>query len=314
MWTSPTTNILDYSYASHSAIPRILGDFAEQCVQAAQNNTKYCPLAQASLNATDPAADVLLRMNNVIGNLTLKSYRDPKSNGTVSMMSMSTTIRSGLMRTRNFPSLAQYFLDAETLIRNNQPTNNVNEASQIDPAPSDPGSDTNITTAGWNSKDPLFGANNAFVFPAVTCLDMGMEDINTTSSFVNYISQQSKQDALVAYEGVSFALCLSWPNLSSYDIERITSPFPASLNNKVLVIGVTDDPVTPYTSAQATYNMMGQDNANFLVHEGFGHCSIADPNNCTTNALINFFVNGMFLPLTTNNRHDPTKRDHMHYG
>jgi hypothetical protein len=76
---------LDYSYNSHSKIPRILGDFAEHCVQAAQQDVKYCRLTQNSLNATNPRSDVLNRMNNVIGNLTQKSYKDTKSNSTVSM-------------------------------------------------------------------------------------------------------------------------------------------------------------------------------------------------------------------------------------
>src|SRR5208282_1964468 len=67
---SSTANILDYSYASHEEIPRILGDFAEHCIQAARNDTKYCPLAKNSLNTTNPSSDLLVRMNNVIGNLT----------------------------------------------------------------------------------------------------------------------------------------------------------------------------------------------------------------------------------------------------
>lgn len=297
-WTSPTSNILDYSYNSHSEIPRILGDFANHCVQAAQQDVKYCPLANNSMNATNPGADVLNRMNNVIGNLTMRSYKDTKSNSTITMMSIAGIIRSGLMDPDYFPSLAQYFLDAETLIHNNQPTNNVDE-SQLVPDPTDPGTDANITTSGWNDKDPLTGGSNSFVFPAVTCLDMSMNGINSTELFVDYVSNQMQNNTLVAYEGVSFASCLSWPNLSSFDVERITSPFPARLKNKILVIGVTDDPVTPYHGAQETYQAIGSDNANFLVHDGFGHCSVSDPNNCTWNALINYFVNGI-LTISSN--------------
>jgi hypothetical protein len=294
-WTSPTSNILDYSYNSHSEIPRILGDFAEHCVQAAQQDIKYCQLAQNSLNATNPGSDVLNRLNYVIGNLTEKSYEDTKSNSTVSLFKMASVIRSGLMSPEAFPQLAQYFLDAETLIHNNQPTNNVDE-SQIKSDPSVPSTDTNITTSGWDSNDPLAGGSNAFVFPAVTCLDMSMAGINSTETFVDYVSNQMTNNTLVAYEGVSFATCLSWPNLSSFDVERITSAFPARLKNKILVIGVTDDPVTPYHSAQDTYKTIGSDNANFMVHDGFGHCTVSDPNNCTWSALINYFVNGI-LPF-----------------
>jgi hypothetical protein len=83
-----------------------LGDFADHCVQAAQQDVKYCPLANNSLNASNPGADVLNRMNNVIGNLTMKSYKDTKSNSTVSLMSIAGIIRGGLMDTDYFPSLA----------------------------------------------------------------------------------------------------------------------------------------------------------------------------------------------------------------
>jgi len=297
MWTSPTGNILDYAYNSHQEIPRILEDFANHCVAAAQQDVKYCQLANLSLNATNPGADVLQRMNYVIGNLTTNTYHDNTANATVSLFSLASIVRSGLMSPDYFPSLAQYFLDAEKLIQNQQPTNAVNEVAQVDdnPIPTDPAADTNanVSTTGWNRNDPLTGAGNAFVFPAVTCLDMSIKGINTTETFVDYISNQiNTGNPLVGYEGVSFAQCLSWPNLSSYDVERITSPFPKSLKNKILVVGVTDDPVTSYPDALATYNMMGSDNANFLVHEGFGHCTVSDPNNCTWNNLIGYFVNG----------------------
>ena len=75
----------------------------------------------------------------------------------------------------------------------------------------------------------------------------------------------------------------------NYDVERVTADnFPKNLSNKVLVIGVTDDPVTPYSGAQSTYEMLGSDNANFL-HKAFGHCSTSDPHNCTWDALTNSF-------------------------
>jgi hypothetical protein len=68
------------------------------------------------------------------------------------------------------------------------------------------------------------------------------------------------------------------------------------LKNKVLVVGVTNDPVTPYPDALATYNMMGSNNANFMTHDGFGHCTVSDPNNCTWSNLIGYFINGIPSP------------------
>ena len=85
-----------------------------------------------SLNTTDPPANLLSRINNILGNLTSKSYKDTQSGFTISYMSLAWTIRNGLMSVESFPMLAQAFLDAETLIHNHLPTNNVDEQEEID--------------------------------------------------------------------------------------------------------------------------------------------------------------------------------------
>ena len=64
-------------------------------------------------------------------------------------------------------------------------------------------------------------------------------------------------------------------------------------------MSVTQDPVTPYPDALATFNMIGSDNANFLVHDGYGHCTVFDPSDCTWNNLIGYFVNGNLPPRRT---------------
>jgi len=282
-----------------------LSDFAAQCVASTTNSTKYCPLAINSLNTTNPALDLLTRINNILGNLTSKSYKDPQSGSTVSYMSLAWTIRNGLMSVESFPMLAQAFLDAETLIHNHLPTNNIDEQAEIDDINNTPvfddaaegGNVSTISTSTWNKDDPLTGSGNAFVFPAVTCLDTNYNGIDNLTSFVDYVYKIVQENPLQGYFGVSAGSCLSWPNLTSYDVEKVTADnFPTKLANKVLVIGVTDDPVTPYPGALTTYEMLGEDNAAFLVHEAFGHCSTADPNNCTWLALQNYFTNGPQYP------------------
>ena len=209
---------------------------------------------------------------------------------------------------QSFPTLAQAFLDAETLIQNLVPTNSINEAEvikenpnpDVDMAVAEGGNVSVISTSSWNSNDPLTGSGNAFVFPAVTCLDTNYNGIDNLTSFVNYLAGQVAKDPLQGFFGASSGSCLSWPNLTAYDVEKVVADnFPSKLANKVLVIGVTDDPVTPYPGALTTYEMLGDDNAAFLVHEAFGHCSTADPNNCTWAALQNYFVNGTHPFLTT---------------
>jgi len=127
-------------------------------------------------------------------------------------------------------------------------------------------------------------------------LDWNFNGIENSTAYVNAWLPYLNESVIAGYLEMTISRCLSWPNLTSYDVERISYlDFPANLRNKVMVIGVTDDPVTPYPSALSTYEMMGPDNAVFLIHDGFGHCSVADPNNCTWGAITNFFVNGTFI-------------------
>jgi TAP-like protein len=230
------------------------------------------------------------------------------------------------MATETFPELAKYMLHAEQTIA-------AASSSAVQDAPSEPANgapslpfrlpylpspgqlvnlpkravlerrDTapTISTVGWNPSDPLVGSLNELVFPAVTCLDWNFKGIDNSTAFVNAMLPYINESVIAGYLELTVSRCLSWPNLTNYDVERMSYlDFPTHLNNKVMVIGVTNDPVTPYPSALNTYNMMGPDNAVFLVHDGFGHCTISDPNNCTSGAITSFLVNGTFiLPLSS---------------
>ena len=289
---------MDYAYASHSNIPNILVDFAAQCIEAAQQQPQYCYFGQGSLNASNPTNDLVQRMNYIVSNLTTKSYTDPSNGTPFNLMALTAVIRDALAVPKKFPTLAQYFMDAEYMIQSKALQNNDNEyqiitttISNVTDGADVPGNST-ITTA-YNPFDPFYGASNSFVWPAVVCLDMNVGN-NTLDWFVDKWSTQVNKNALVGYMSKPFAACLGWPNLTNWDVERVHSvDFPKQLNNKMLVIGVTDDPVTPYHSALNTYGVIGANNSNFLVHKGFGHCSVSNRNNCTTAAITSYFVNGI---------------------
>ena len=93
--------------------------------------------------------------------------------------------------------------------------------------------------------DPLGGLQNPFVYPGVTCLDNSFSGINTLGTWTNRISSQMQTNPLIAYMGIASAACLSWPNLTAYNVERYTGPFPTKLKNKMLVLGGVNDPVAP---------------------------------------------------------------------
>ena len=85
--------------------------------------------------------------------------------------------------------------------------------------------------------------------------------------------------------------CLGWPDLSSYNIEKFTGPFPASISNKILIVAELYSLGNSYNSILNTYEFVGEDNSAFLIHDAFG-TSLSDPNNCTLNAIRAYFTNG----------------------
>lgn len=194
---------------------------------------------------------------------------------------------------------AEWYLSMETAILNNVPANitpshstkrslsdrhvyrrSTNENDTVDVEPFGP-----MTSLG--APDPLAAVENPFVFPAVSCLDMSFEGISDLDSFVDYISGQFAVNPLAAYPGVQYAQCLSWPNLTSYDVERYIGPFP-------LIIGTTNDPTTPFTGVISTYEYVGSDNAALLIHDAFGHSTVwgLNMNNCTLAAMRAYLING----------------------
>ena len=110
-----TSNVLEYSYYTWSGIPRILGLYASACVAAAQIDPKSCPLAAASMKATDTAQDVLDRINRVVGNLTNKSFYDSHTNETYSFIDALSVVYA-LYTATYWNEGAQDLLDIETVI------------------------------------------------------------------------------------------------------------------------------------------------------------------------------------------------------
>jgi hypothetical protein len=244
-------------------------------------------------------------MNAVMNNLMDASY--VTSTGYVaSFLALGNSIRSSLVVPHKFPQLANIFLSLETLIRNRTGVNptrpsisrttklfSVEKDSRANDTSTTPDNST-ITTVGWDPSDPITGEINIFTFPAVTCLDVSYTNISTPQAFTDYLYKQiHEQHPLVAELGGSFAQCLGWPDLTDYGVETIYAEnYPKKLANQMVVIGVTDDPICPYSGALNTYELLGSDNAIFLVHEGMGHCSSANPNRCTYDVLTSYFVNG----------------------
>lgn len=225
-------------------------------------NQSFCPLAIGSLNETDPVSNLVGRINQTVIGLSHRSY----NNLTFNML--SAKIQRSLMLPANFPTLAHYFLEVEATIHRKK------------------------RSFAFNPIDRLRGLHNEFAYWAVSCVDGNFTGINTPQTFGAKVSEKIAINPLVGYISTSFAPCLGWPDLSAFDVEQFRGTFPSTLKNKMLIIAGTNDPVTPYNGALATYQFVGENNAQFLVHDAFGHCTFSSPNPCTTSAIRAFLTTG----------------------
>lgn len=283
-------NILDNTYHSHLSIPSVIEMFSAQCITAADQDIKYCPLASKSLNTTNPATDLAGRIYTIFEKLKTQSFWKEKYQYAISLQCALSATRNRLMNPREYPGLASLYRYFEQELEDQAAKSSLAGKSKSYTTPSP--STTNITTADYRPEDPLIGDANEFVNPAVLCLDNNLRGIENASAFVDHMLYQIDQDLIAGGLGLSVAVCLGWPDLEAYGVERPSTPFPETLRNKVLVVGITGDPVTPYHSALNTYNFIGAQNANFLRHEGIGHCTMSSWNTCTEKSLTAYFVNG----------------------
>jgi hypothetical protein len=242
-WTGIKANILEFEFDMDSEIPRILGTWAFYCVEAAQMDPKYCLFASTSMNTSNPVSDLMERIDSIIRNLTQQSFVNQTSNRTYTLFNMVGRVRTGLMRLPFFWLLGDYLLTAEDTILSTR--EGMSRSQMLYPRQSD----QNMTFAAItsNASDPLEGDNNPFAYVANSCLDGGFEGIDTFDTWLEQFHRQVNTNPLVGCGGLFSAACLTWPNLTDYGVERYEGPVPEKLRNKMLIIGVTNDPVPPFS-------------------------------------------------------------------
>ncbi|OZJ02452.1 hypothetical protein BZG36_04097 [Bifiguratus adelaidae] len=103
--------------------------------------------------------------------------------------------------------------------------------------------------------------------------------------------------------------CLYWKAKAA---ERFAGPWNHTTKNKVLIIGVTGDPVTPIESARILENLM-EGSGVLHEHGGWGHCSVGQPSKCTVKVIREYFVHGKvpkkgsFCPMEAEPFEDPVE-------
>ena len=277
------TNALDYSFDSRAQIPQILYEFAGYCVEAAEISLDLCPLAAKSMGSKANArtSGLALRINEMVANLSrVSGFVDPdNSSHVLTFHELVTEIAQYLNTPKGFVTLAQTLLDAERIISNGKIHSQSHQRRDWLNS-----TYTSLTRTTLAHDDP-------FSVLALSCLDSNLTGKDTAETFSAYLHSLLDKDPLLAYGGFDYAACLSWPNLTNFDVERWRSPF-SNVTHKLLLIPGTNDPSCSYASGLSTYNYVGSDNANVLVHDSVGHCSFNNPNTCTTNAIRNYFVSG----------------------
>ena len=244
-WTGIKGNALEFRFDMDSEIPRILGSWAFYCIEAARMDPKYCPFASTSMNTSNPVSDLMRRTDLMIRNLTQQSFVNRTSNKIYTLFTMVSAVRNGLMRLRSFFWLGNYLLAAEETILSTH--EDMSRSERAGSRLSRRHSERNMTFAAItsNASDPLEGEFNRFAYEANSCLDCRFEGIDTFDTWLEQFHKQVNTNPLVGYLGVFSAACLTWPNLTDYGVERYEGPVPEKLKNKMLIIGVTNDPVCP---------------------------------------------------------------------
>ncbi|KAL1692195.1 Alpha/Beta hydrolase protein [Schizophyllum commune] len=131
---------------------------------------------------------------------------------------------------------------------------------------------------------------HTYEFEAIYCGD-GVDAGNMTmrGGFDAITYAASNVSALFGPQwGAQGNLCFAWPARAA---ERYTGPWDGKLKSRVLVIGNTADPVTPFENAQLMADLLG-DSAVLVRQNGFGHASLAEKSSCTIGVVSRYFQIG----------------------
>ncbi|KAJ3071174.1 hypothetical protein HDU99_002483, partial [Rhizoclosmatium hyalinum] len=136
---------------------------------------------------------------------------------------------------------------------------------------------------------PLKDDSANFGFFSVKCADGWTDDVTTVEDFAEGAKLNSEISEFGGNAWVWTGLgCKYWPVKA---VERYAGPWGNTLSNKVLLVGNTYDPVTPLASAKLAERLMNG-NGVLLTHNGYGHCSMAQPSQCTMNHIRAYFSLG----------------------
>ncbi|CAE6414083.1 unnamed protein product [Rhizoctonia solani] len=280
-WDWATRQPLRIGYDSVNSSDATFNAFASSCAKAGPSK---CAIAQEG-STVDSIRDWVF-------NLIALAYDNTKATGGAIITSgqLRALLWAGMYHPREWPVLAQNLAQISAALSNSTNSTGALKARSL--------SHNNhplslMRRDNANSSDPA----TDYAYQAITCADAVDPGNSTTKQgFETLVDLTDNYSRMFApfigwYAGGMY--CHHWPVRA---VERFTGPFNHTLQNKIMVIGNLADPITPFTSAKAVADALGN-SAVLLKHNGYGHTSLYMHSNCTVAATSKYFTTGE-LPQT----------------
>jgi len=139
--------------------------------------------------------------------------------------------------------------------------------------------------AADRQSDGTYDSNSSDAFTAINCLDRPMNaDAETMNK--EAIELMRVAPTLGKYLAYGEIACDVWDEKSTGKAGALT----AKGSNEILVVGTTSDPATPYQWSQSLAEQL--DNATLLTYQGHGHTAYGRSNDCITEAVDGYLIDG----------------------
>ena len=159
------------------------------------------------MESVDPASDILDRINKIVSSLT-QNYQFVDNGHSYQFNEIYGETIGTLSGVSDWGAYAQYLVSAERAVQRGQLTKRSLS------------NDSALAFGNQLINDFLAGASSQFELNAVVCLDQSFGGIDTPATFQQQLSNQLALNPIAADQGLDFAPCLAWPNLTAFDLQR----------------------------------------------------------------------------------------------
>ncbi|KAL1745843.1 Alpha/Beta hydrolase protein [Schizophyllum fasciatum] len=237
--------------------------FAKECAKAG----KRCDLR---LKESDTGDDILDRIYDILKDLYILDEAGKAPGGFLTPSAVTNIILQALYKPSDWSVLA-------------------GELKAIYDTLHGKGDASSYSRRSWKrvEAEPVDTQDNLLAISCGDSVDAGNATIQNSFDEILFVTRNVSPifGPTFSSQGTS---CYAWPVRA---VERYSGPWNKQLSNKILVIGNQADPVTPFKNAKQIADQLG-DSAVLIEQSGYGHASIAEYSECTTDILQNYFSSG----------------------